>query len=61
MAQSDYERIGRYFPVVAGFGEAAGGLVPPVALTAGSLVPSWPNGPGVPAGGGGGRGGTIAG
>ncbi len=48
-----------HFPVVAGFGEAAGGLVPPVALTAGSSVPSWPNGPGVPAGGGGGGAGEV--
>ena len=44
-----------HLPVVAGTGEATGGLVPPVALTAGSAVPFWPNGPGMPAGGGAGR------
>ena len=44
-----------HFPPVVGLGEAAGGAVPSVALTAGSGVSSWPNGPGKPAGGGGGR------
>ena len=58
----DLSESAGHFPVVAGFGEAAGGLVPPVALTAGSSVPFWPNGPGMPAGGGaGGSGGRIAG
>lgn len=54
------ESVG-HFPVVAGFGEAAGAGVPPVALTAGSSVPFRLNGPGARAGGGGGVGAGMGG